>query len=91
MDIATPEAWYRVEPGSDGVTHIYEPYIKAFYRCNVWHVRGRDRDLLVDSGMGVVSLSAQVHEVTERPLLAVALAGLPLLHIAGTAASFAFP
>ena len=46
--------------------------MKPFYRCNIWHVRGRDRDLLVDSGMGVVSLSRHVALVTERPLLAVA-------------------
>ncbi len=39
----------------DDVTLIDEPFIHEFYRCNVWHVRGRDRDMLVDSGMGVVS------------------------------------
>jgi glyoxylase-like metal-dependent hydrolase (beta-lactamase superfamily II) len=35
-------------------------------------VRGRDRDLLVDSGMGVVSLKEQVTLVSERACLAVA-------------------
>ncbi len=64
--------WYAVRRLDDGVTLIEEPFIKAFYRCNLWHVRGRDRDLLVDSGMGVVSLRAQVPLVTERPLVAVA-------------------
>jgi glyoxylase-like metal-dependent hydrolase (beta-lactamase superfamily II) len=56
----------------DGVTLIDEPQIHQFYRCNVWHVRGRDGDMLVDSGMGVVSLRDQVALVTERPLQAVA-------------------
>ncbi len=50
MRIATPETWYETTPLEDGVTHIHEPFIKAFYRCNIWHVRGRDRDMLVDSG-----------------------------------------
>ena len=54
------------------MTHVHEPFIKAFFRCNIWHVRGRDRDMLVDSGMGVVSLVEQVTLVTERPCLAVA-------------------
>jgi glyoxylase-like metal-dependent hydrolase (beta-lactamase superfamily II) len=72
MRTATPETWYETTPREDGVTHIHEPFIKAFYRCNIWHVRGRDRDMLVDSGMGVVSLSEQVSLVTERPCLAVA-------------------
>ncbi len=72
MRIATAETWYETTPLEDGVTHIYEPFIKAFYRCNIWHVRGRDRDMLVDSGMGVVSLRDQVSLVAERSCLAVA-------------------
>ncbi len=72
MRIATPETWYETTSLEDGVTHIHEPFIKAFYRCNIWHVRGRDRDMLVDSGMGVVSLREQVSLVSERPCLAVA-------------------
>jgi glyoxylase-like metal-dependent hydrolase (beta-lactamase superfamily II) len=72
MQIATPETWYETRSLDDGVTHIWEPHIKPFYRCNIWHVRGRDRDLLVDSGMGVVSLRQQVRLLSERPILAVA-------------------
>ncbi len=69
---ARPEDWYRLDRRADGVTLIEEPWIRPFYRCNIWHVRGRDRDLLIDSGMGVVPLRAWVPLVTERPLLAVA-------------------
>ena len=47
-------------------------FVKEFYRCNIWHLRGRDRDLLVDSGWGVVSLREHIPLVTERPLVAVA-------------------
>lgn len=67
-----PKDWWRVRPMGDGVTMIDEPHIREFYRCNVWHVRGRDRDMLVDSGMGVVSLREWVPLVSERPLEAVA-------------------
>jgi glyoxylase-like metal-dependent hydrolase (beta-lactamase superfamily II) len=72
MDRAHPDDWYSVTRVGDDVTRIEEPFIKPFYRCNVWHVRGRDRDLLVDSGMGVVSLRQWVPLVTEKPLVAVA-------------------
>lgn len=72
MKIATPETWYQTRPLSDGVTWIYEPFIKEYYRCNIWHIRGRDRDLLIDSGMGVVSLREQVASLTGRPILAIA-------------------
>ncbi len=72
MQVATAEAWYETRRHDDGVTYIGEPFIKQFYRCNIWHVRGRDRDLLVDSGMGVVSLRQQVPLVTEKACVAVA-------------------
>ena len=72
MKIATPDSWYETRSLSDGVTWIYEPFIKDYYRCNIWHVRGRERDLLIDSGMGVVSLREQVALLAERPILAVA-------------------
>ena len=72
MQRAKPEDWYETRTVGDDVTYIGEPFIKEFYRCNIWHVRGRDRDMLVDSGMGVVPLRRHVPLVTERPLTAVA-------------------
>ena len=72
MRIVTPEQWFEVQPLADGVKLIHEPFIKPFYRCNLWHISGRDRDVLVDTGSGVVSLRQQLPWLTERPLLAVA-------------------
>jgi glyoxylase-like metal-dependent hydrolase (beta-lactamase superfamily II) len=56
----------------DGITLLYERHIAPFYRCNIWHVRGRDRCLLFDSGSGVVGLSASHPWLHDTPLLAVA-------------------
>ena len=67
-----PEDWYRTKKVADDITHIYEPFIKDFYRCNIWHVRGSKKDMLVDSGMGVVSLREYVPIVTEKSCMAVA-------------------
>jgi glyoxylase-like metal-dependent hydrolase (beta-lactamase superfamily II) len=64
--------WYETIRMGDGVTLIHEPWIKPFYRCNMWHVRGRDRDLLFDTGLGHFSLRAHVPLVTERALTCVA-------------------
>ena len=66
------DAWYETRRLADGVTWISEPHITEFYRCNIWHLRGRDRDAMVDSGMGVVSLRRHVPIVSERPLIAIA-------------------
>ncbi len=72
MRLAEAGQWYETRTLGDGVTWIYEPFVKPFFRCNIWHVRGRDRDLLVDSGMGVVPLRQHVPLLSGRPLLAVA-------------------
>jgi len=64
--------WYETIAFADGVTLIHEPWIKPFFRCNIWHVRGRDRDLLFDSGLGHFSLRTHVPLVSERPLTCVA-------------------
>jgi glyoxylase-like metal-dependent hydrolase (beta-lactamase superfamily II) len=64
--------WYETIRMGDGVTLIQEPWITPYYRCNMWHVRGRDGDLLVDSGLGHFSLKRHVPLVTERPLTCVA-------------------
>jgi glyoxylase-like metal-dependent hydrolase (beta-lactamase superfamily II) len=70
-ELSAAERWYASRPCADGVTHLYEPHIHEFYRCNIWHVRGRDRSLLLDSGLGVVSLVGAFPWLTRRPLLAV--------------------
>ena len=64
--------WYETIRFADDVTLIHEPWIKPFYRCNMWHVRGRDRDLLFDTGLGHFSLRTHVPLVSERPVICVA-------------------
>lgn len=72
MKIVSRDRWFEVEHLYDGVSLISEPYVRPFYRCNLWHIQGRDRDVLVDSGSGLVSLREQLPWLTQRPLLAVA-------------------
>jgi glyoxylase-like metal-dependent hydrolase (beta-lactamase superfamily II) len=72
MEIAGTGEWYETIRMADDVTLIHEPWIKPFYRCNMWHVRGRDRDLLFDSGLGHLSLRRHVALVSERALICVA-------------------
>lgn len=67
-----PQDWYETIRFGDDVTLIHEPWIKPFFRCNMWHVRGRDRDLLFDSGLGHFSLRQHIPLVTERALTCVA-------------------
>jgi glyoxylase-like metal-dependent hydrolase (beta-lactamase superfamily II) len=71
VTLPTAKHWFRREAFPDGVSLLTETYVDAFARCNVWHVRGRDRDLLVDTGLGVASLREAAADFFERPLAAV--------------------
>ncbi len=63
--------WYKVRPVADGISHIYELYVGDWLRCNIWHVRGRERDVLIDSGMGMRPLKADIAALAERPVTAI--------------------
>lgn len=64
--------WFERTPLADGVTLLTEPHVAPLLRCNIWHVRGRDADLLIDTGLGVASLAAAARDLLDRPVLAVA-------------------
>ena len=66
-----PDDWYEVRSLGGGLTLIRERYVAKWLRCNIWHLRGRDRDILIDSGMGMRSLKREVSRLTERNLTAI--------------------
>lgn len=72
MQRISPHDWYSVTKLESDIRLISELHITEFYRCNIWHIRGRQNDALIDSGMGVVSLREHVPMVTEKELVAVA-------------------
>jgi glyoxylase-like metal-dependent hydrolase (beta-lactamase superfamily II) len=69
--LAIAASWFRRKTLADGVTLLDEPYVAAFARCNIWHVRGRDGDLLIDTGLGLVSLRSAARDLFERSVIAV--------------------
>jgi glyoxylase-like metal-dependent hydrolase (beta-lactamase superfamily II) len=72
MTLQVADRWFEFERLSDDVTRIWEPYVIRVAQCNIWHVRGRDRDLLIDTGMGVASLYDAARHLFEKPLSALA-------------------
>ncbi len=56
----------------DGITLVTEPHVHPLLRCNVWHVRGRDPDLVVDTSLGLRPLRHLVERELGHDLLAVA-------------------
>jgi glyoxylase-like metal-dependent hydrolase (beta-lactamase superfamily II) len=72
-DLPTAETWFRRQEVEPGVTRLLEPHVDGLVRANMWHVRGRDHDLLIDGGMGVVPLRPAFPDLFDaRPVLAVA-------------------
>jgi len=67
--------WFERRRISDDITLFWEPHVIELMRCNIWHVRGRDRDLVVDTGMGVASLVDAMDDLLDKPVTAVATHG----------------
>lgn len=64
--------WYETRDYRDAITRVRESHVIADVRCNMWHVRGRERDALIDTGFGLRPLLEEVAALRERPILAVA-------------------
>lgn len=72
MTLKIADRWFDWERLSDGITRIWEPHVIRVMRCNIWHVRGRERDLLIDTGMGIANLEEAATDVFDKALAAVA-------------------
>lgn len=64
--------WFSKEAIREGLTRLYEPYVHSFFRANMFHVVGRDADLVIDFGMGLGNLRHALNIPTGKPVLAVA-------------------
>jgi glyoxylase-like metal-dependent hydrolase (beta-lactamase superfamily II) len=71
-ETAVAAPWFARRAVGACVTLLWEPHVAPLLRCNIWHVRGRALDLLVDTGLGVAPLRTAARDLFERPLAAVA-------------------
>ena len=65
--------WYDAEYLGDGITWVHERHVNI--DTNIWLVHGAERDLLIDSGLGLGNLRGMVESLTQRPVLAAATVG----------------
>ncbi len=72
MGFEISQRWFEFDRISHDITRIWEPHTIRLMQCNIWHVRGRDRDILIDTGLGVASLHEAARHLFEKPLTAVA-------------------
>lgn len=72
MTLKVAGQWFEIKKFSNDITLIREPYVLGGAFTNMWHIRGRDKDLLLDTGMGVLSLREHVTILREKPIVCVA-------------------
>jgi glyoxylase-like metal-dependent hydrolase (beta-lactamase superfamily II) len=71
MNLPVANQWFVRKRMDEQITLLTEPYVHSFLRCNIWHIRGRDRDLLIDTGMGLGSLNRAAGDLFENLLTVV--------------------
>jgi len=66
------DRWFDTKRIDDRITLLWEPHVARVEQCNMWHVKGRNADLLIDAGMGISSLKKAMAELLDKPVMAVA-------------------
>lgn len=64
--------WFTRHAVDAATTMLTEPFVNSYVRANIWHLRGRDADLLVDTGMGLAPLSPEIGTMPGKPLIVAA-------------------
>lgn len=72
MTFRIAERWFERRRIDDDITLIREPHVDPLGRCNIWHVRGTRKDLLVDTGMGVAELRPAIDDLFGHDVIAFA-------------------
>ena len=69
-------SWFsRTSPDSTlgaNLVAYTEPFLNDYFRANFYHLKGRDLDLVVDTGMGLAPLVQELDLTPGKPVLAVA-------------------
>ena len=82
MNKVMTQDWYEIKKVSNDLFFIREKYVAKWLRCNVWLIKGRDRNLVIDSRMGLSPLKPHLLALGGWPLTAV-MTHCHLDHIGG--------
>jgi glyoxylase-like metal-dependent hydrolase (beta-lactamase superfamily II) len=72
IELPVVDPWFVRQRIDDTISLVTEPHVHPLLRCNVWHVQGRDRDLVIDTSLGLRPLRHLVERQMDGPMLAVA-------------------
>ena len=63
------DPWFEVTQLSSDLFRITEPRCHRWVRANCFLILGRERDILIDSGMGVAALRPIIDRLSSQPRL----------------------
>jgi glyoxylase-like metal-dependent hydrolase (beta-lactamase superfamily II) len=69
MTLPTATRWFTVDEIEHGIFRITEPHCHRLVRANCYVVTGGDRDILVDSCLGVAPLRPLLQSLSKKPLI----------------------
>jgi len=64
--------WFITQDMGNGITRIREAFIDPGVACNIWYIKGKEKNLLFDSGTGLVSLKKSFPKFFEHPAICIA-------------------
>lgn len=64
--------WFEKQDVAAGICLVTEPWVHPFFRANLYHIKGRDADLVIDFGTGLRSLRGFLEIESGKPVVAVA-------------------
>ncbi|WP_410818421.1 MBL fold metallo-hydrolase [Micromonospora sp. 050-3] len=74
--------WFARADVDGGVVRISEPHVNELLSANFWWLRGDDRDVVIDAGLGVVAVRQAIPGLFERDPMVV-LTHAHLDHVGG--------
>ncbi|MFW5655074.1 MAG: MBL fold metallo-hydrolase [Roseicyclus sp.] len=72
MTLPVADPWYGAERLSERMWKLSEPHVHPVFNANIFLVLGRDRDLVIDSGMGIAPLRPVIDGLrpdADKPLI----------------------
>ncbi|MEM8729244.1 MAG: MBL fold metallo-hydrolase [Pseudomonadota bacterium] len=67
MTLTVAENWYVAQKIAADTTLVLEPHIHVLEQANMWLVEGTERDMILDTGMGVVPLKPYIDSLRQHP------------------------
>jgi glyoxylase-like metal-dependent hydrolase (beta-lactamase superfamily II) len=72
MAIPIAKQWLEIRQMDNDITRIWEPHLDPLICSNIWYIPGSNKNMVVDSGVGIVSLREALKDLFENPIIAVA-------------------